>query len=424
MAANDPIHLFTDLTIKGKLTFTNELDQPIALTYDLFKNLLLPKVTINTAQNISGLKIFKNYVKCTMALDTNLDDDTLVTANWVNQQVSEIVSGGGGVSISTAQTITGEKTFSIIPKYSGASLGLTTNDGSLATTQFVKSQNYLIKPIDVNFGDLFYQGINGLTSTLPLGPEGSVLTVEWDMLLDRRKLKWSINVQNANYINIIENNNNALYCIPFTDVTSGNNQLCIDNSTTPLTYNPSTSTLTATTFAGNATSASSISQGIAGNLLYQSGANTTSALLNPSQTNGSSFLTFFNGLPVWTDLLTINRMTEIITPLFGSSPYHLIYSNSAIFSLTAPSADFTVNITNLPANTSRVLTITLIIDASTNKKYATTVQIESINQTVLYNGGSSSVSVSQAILIIQQLSIIYVPGLSVPTIISSISSIF
>ena len=54
-------------------------------------------------------------------------------------------------------------------------------------------------------------------------------------------------------INTTSDNSNTTCYIPFSKTTAGNNTaLFLDDSTTPLTYNPSTSTLTATNFNGSA----------------------------------------------------------------------------------------------------------------------------------------------------------------------------
>ena len=63
---------------------------------------------------------------------------------------------------------------------------------------------------------------------------------------------------NANYINVDEKNDNVAYQVLFSDANgSGNQRPYIDTDNAHLTYNPSTHTLTAGTFSGNATSATS-----------------------------------------------------------------------------------------------------------------------------------------------------------------------
>lgn len=93
---------------------------------------------------------------------------------------------------------------------------------------------------------------------------------------------------NATNVGITSDNTNGTYYIPFTKTSgSGNKPLFQDDTTTPLTYNPSTSTLTATTFSGSlsgnattATTATNIAGGLGGSIPYQTAVNATSLLAN------------------------------------------------------------------------------------------------------------------------------------------------
>jgi hypothetical protein len=91
-------------------------------------------------------------------------------------------------------------------------------------------------------------------------------------------------ITNSNNILITSDNNNGTYFIPFVK-TSGNDQkpLFIDDTTTPLTYNPSTSNLSATTFtgslSGNATSATTAT-------------NADNILLTSDNTSGTYYIPF------------------------------------------------------------------------------------------------------------------------------------
>ena len=67
------------------------------------------------------------------------------------------------------------------------------------------------------------------------------------------------NALNATNVGITTDNTSGTYYLPFAKTSgTGNKPLFIDDTTTPLTYNPSTSTLTATTFSGTATNATNI----------------------------------------------------------------------------------------------------------------------------------------------------------------------
>jgi hypothetical protein len=70
----------------------------------------------------------------------------------------------------------------------------------------------------------------------------------------------SLTATTASKVALTNDNTSGTYLIPFAKSTSSSEALYVDNATGPLTYNPSTSTLTATTFSGalngNASSAS------------------------------------------------------------------------------------------------------------------------------------------------------------------------
>jgi hypothetical protein len=73
---------------------------------------------------------------------------------------------------------------------------------------------------------------------------------------------------------------------------------------TDLTYNPSTNTLTATNFSGNATSATNLAGGLGGQIPYQSAASTTALLANGID---GQVLTSQGGTsaPIWTSLFNL-----------------------------------------------------------------------------------------------------------------------
>jgi hypothetical protein len=79
--------------------------------------------------------------------------------------------------------------------------------------------------------------------------------------------------------------------------------LLADTTTVPLTYNPSTNTLTSTNFNGNATSATNLAGGLGGQIPYQSAASTTALLANG--TAGQVLTSAGTTLaPTWTTIST------------------------------------------------------------------------------------------------------------------------
>jgi len=115
----------------------------------------------------------------------------------------------------------------------------------------------------------------------------------------------------ATKVAVTNDNTSGTYYIPFTKSTSSSETLYVDNATGPLTYNPSTSTLTATTFTGSlngnattATSATNQADGVAIPAMYffydyvdgaqssESGTHTFTAL---PDTNYMVFSSFYYG---------------------------------------------------------------------------------------------------------------------------------
>jgi len=107
----------------------------------------------------------------TAELAFNETDSTLYigygdTGSGVATSVRAIAGDGAYVTLTGTQTITGEKTFGAIPLISAA-LSTSDNSTKVATTQFVKSQGYLLgnELITVS-GDATGSGTNSLVLTL------------------------------------------------------------------------------------------------------------------------------------------------------------------------------------------------------------------------------------------------------------------
>ena len=128
----------------------------------------------------------------------------------------------------------------------------------------------------------------------------------------------------ANNVLVTSDNTSGTYFIPFVKSTTINSPLFVDDTATPLTYNPSTAVLTTTTFSGaltgNATTATNLNMAststiatlVGGTLAWAglSGKSFGNAVLNLTgagpftvaaitttlmQTNGEYYLTIYNG---------------------------------------------------------------------------------------------------------------------------------
>jgi hypothetical protein len=127
----------------------------------------------------------------------------------------------------------------------------------------------------------------------------------------------------ATGINLTSDNTAGTYFLPFSKtVTATANSLFIDNTTTPLTYNPSTSTLTATSFAGAATTSVGIN-------------------LTSDNTAGSYFLTFSKTSTATGNSLFIDNVTGPLTYNPSTSTLAASYfSGDVILPLTQNTATF------------------------------------------------------------------------------------
>lgn len=146
-------------------------------------------------------------------------------------------------------------------KTTGASLSYNPSTSTLAATNFsgiATSANELLCTSDNTSGSYFipFTKINGtgnktcfiddVTGPLTYNPATSTVTAT----------NFDGTASNANNLFCTSDNSSGAYFVLFTKTSgTGNKQCFIDPSTTPFTYNPWTSTLTASNFAGTATNA-------------------------------------------------------------------------------------------------------------------------------------------------------------------------
>ena len=130
-----------------------------------------------------------------------------------------------------------------------------------------------------------------------------------------------------------------------------------------------------------------------------SGASITSASI-PNSALASTYLTTSSASSTYQpllsssvsavmDLLTTNRICEKIQAVSGSSPYTLNYANGSVFYLsgTAPSTNFTCNITNIPTSGSTTqYTLTLIYNSSTACFCNTVSATDTASTTIVASG--------------------------------------
>ena len=111
-------------------------------------------------------------------------------------------------------------------------------------------------------------------------------------------------------------------------------------------------------------------------------------------------------------------LSEFINPVSVSSSIATCnYATSAIHLITPTSGNFTLALTNVNpnSNTYRTFTVTLLIDATTNKVFANALSVNGTSRTLLYNGGAANIpTLTSASTIVQTISVVYGASTTVP----------
>jgi hypothetical protein len=144
--------------------------------------------------------------------------------------------------------------------------------------------------------------------------------------------------------------------------------------------------------------------------------------------NGTSSFTALtnSGTTNLTGLLNLLELSETVSSVTVSSGIATCnYNTGAVFYITGQTANFNLTLSNLSPVANKAYSVTLIINASTNKFYANALTIGSTSTSFVYNGGSSSVSVSSATYIVQQFNIVYTASNTAPAfVITSIGQAY
>ena len=113
----------------------------------------------------------------------------------------------------------------------------------------------------------------------------------------------------ATNVVLTDDNTNGTYYIPFSKTVTGNDALYVDSTTGPLSYNPSTSTLTATTFSGslsgNASTATSATSAT-------NATNASNIVITSDNTSGTYYVPF-SKLSAGTNPLYVDDTTGPLT---------------------------------------------------------------------------------------------------------------
>jgi hypothetical protein len=118
---------------------------------------------------------------------------------------------------------------------------------------------------------------------------------------------------------------------------------------------------------------------------------TAAALTNTTQLATTAFVTIADGLKA-------DRISETITDLTISSnilTFDIAVSNVA-FVATAPTANFTVNLTNAPTTDGQAITVVAFVVQGATGRIPSALQVAGVGQTIKWQGGTAPTPTSVA----------------------------
>jgi len=238
--------------------------------------------TVNFAGN-NGISITMNPNVNPQRVNIGLTDITTGTIN-----ADGLISALNGLYVSGNVNINGSCTAS---SFSGALSGNATTATTATTINLISNNEnqtcYIPFSKTATTSSTLY--IDNTTSVLSYNPSTSTLTAT----NFNGNASTATTATTATNIGLTVNNDNQTCYIPFSKTSGTSNTLYIDNTTSVLSYNPNTSTLTATNFSGNAstaTTATNIAGGSNYSIPYQSSSNSTTFLSASAENSGYYFL--------------------------------------------------------------------------------------------------------------------------------------
>jgi hypothetical protein len=224
------------------------------------------------------------------------DPTTLAFITFIGPAGLPFTSAAGGVSS---------------VQVSGGTTGLTTSGGPIVSSG------------TITLGGTLAVGSGGTGATTNAGALTNLLPSQtgnagYFLKTDGTNVSWA---QGGSGLTIVtDTTTNASRYLAFTSATSG--VITQENVSTGLTFNPSSNTLTTTTFVGaltgnastatTATTATNLAGGANGSLPYQTGSGTTTFLAAGS--NGQ-YLTLSGGIPSWGNISTVSSFSAGTTGL-------------------------------------------------------------------------------------------------------------
>jgi hypothetical protein len=178
----------------------------------------------------------------------------------------------------------------------------------------------------------------------------------------------------------LTNDNNNINCYVTFAKNSGDGELFIDSSATPLTYNPSTSTLSCNNFSGNSSTATNSTTANTANSV-----NTTN-----TDTNANYYLTLTDSVAGSSKTLYVDSSATPLT--YNPSTSTLSCTNFSGNAATATTAN-SINTTNTDLSSNYYITLTDSV-AGSNK----TLYVDSSNNPLTYNPLTSALTCDYTVL--------------------------
>ena len=227
--------------------------------------------------------------------------------------------------------------------FSGALSGNATSATSIALTSDNTSGNYYL-PFSKTGASPSPLFIDDTTTALTYNPFTHVITAT----------TFAGNASSASAVALTSDNTNGSYFIPFSKTVNSTSPLFVDNATIPLTYNPSSNTLTCSNFNGIASTASTSAS------ITLTSDNTSGTYFIPfSKTVGASSALFVDNT---TTALTYDPDTSTLTATSFNGDLTGNATTSSSSSLVALTSDNTAGSYYIPFSKNVTSTSTLFVD--------------------------------------------------------------
>jgi hypothetical protein len=273
---------------------------------------------------------------------------------------------------------------------SGSAIGVDLSDGNFGTSYYLVMSEFLSATgnplyVDSSISPLTY---NAFTSTLSATTFSGALN---------GNATTATTAASSTGVALTSSNTNGTYYIPYTKTTNATgNVLFIDNVTTPLSYNPSTSTLTSSIFSGSASTIALTSDDTAGtyyipfsktttatgNTLFID--NTTTPLTYNPSTSNLSASTFTAD-----SSLTVDGPITLNTAYVAATTGQLGYTLTSSF-ITPQISFVTLTSKNILQLTIPIGVWSISYNVQMNFSSSTVITSVSIGITTVSNGGPNS----------------------------------